>query len=413
MRSKKYGSALMIASVLALAAGAVPAYATVTQTNTFNASGTASGDPHLLKHTDSGSYTGVGQIGLGRYRFQSTYTPGGCVHSTYTGHAQLVRFDGAPLTGTLTGESDCFPGGHGPPIVNAVYTLDLSGTSDLVHAHLAVACSWAVAVSVSGTPGEETCNASGEVVVTQRIGYVMVDDHGQSIPFGGLPFAYPVRTPTPTAMSVAITPSRNGYWFVNGAGHVFPTGDAKSFGSAPTLPPGETVLGIAPMPAGNGYWLVTCTGRVLPFGAATFRGDMHATRLNRPIVGAAPTPDGKGYWLAASDGGIFAFGTARYFGSTGGIRLNQPVVAFAPTEDGRGYWLVARDGGVFSFGDARFRGSMGATHLNQPITSASRYGAGYLLLAADGGVFNFGTLPFFGSLVPQATYPIVAVAAIP
>ena len=51
------------------------AHATVVAVNTFNASGTASGDVHLLQHVDHGSYAGSGQIGIGRYRFVSTYSP--------------------------------------------------------------------------------------------------------------------------------------------------------------------------------------------------------------------------------------------------------------------------------------------------------------------------------------------------
>jgi hypothetical protein len=325
---------------------------------------------------------------------------------TFTGTAQIVRSDGATLTGTLTGQGDCTDQ-FGISSVDASYTLKLTvGTGELVSATFDnrnfVRCSWAQHTTVSGTPSPETCSGIANVVVSKVIGYAIVNDRGGVSVFGGLsnpefPIDYAFRTPAPTPMKLAITPSRKGSWLVNGAGHVYVHGDAKWFGNAPPLRASEVVRGIAATPTGSGYWLATSRGRVLAFGAARFFGDVHSITLNKPIVDLAATPDGHGYWMVASDGGVFGFGSARFFGSTGSIRLSQPIVGFAPTRDGHGYWLGAADGGIFGFGDAKFRGSMASAHLNAPISAITRYGQGYLLVGSDGGIFNFGTDPFFGS----------------
>ena len=393
-RLARFSVVAAIALLVPLGFAASPAHATILDLNALGATGTASGNTQSLTHVDTGSYMGLGQIGNGRYRFESTYTPVVGTDSTYTGTAAFTRSDGATLSGTLTGSSGIV---DTPDTVDAFFVLDLThGTRDLVSANLYAECSWPWSVT-AGTSGAEHCNVHGTVVVTSRVGYAMVDDHGALHSFGGAPWDYTVSFPGRHSMRIAVTPSHSGYWIATPAGQVSARGDAKSFGSASALHPGEVVRGIAPTAAGDGYWLFTSTGRVLPFGAATFFGDLHTLRLNQPVVAAAAAPDGDGYWMAASDGGVFAFGSARFFGSTVNVRLNQPIVGIAPTADGHGYWLAASDGGVFSFGDAPFRGSMGGTKLNRPVNGVARYGGGYLLVASDDGVFNFSTLPFFGS----------------
>jgi hypothetical protein len=409
---RRFVAFAFIASLGPLVVDAAAAHATVTEDNILHMTGVASGNASLLTHSDSGRYDGAGQLGIGRYSFVSTYTPGGCGDSTYTGTARLTRSDGATVSGTLTGTSNCILNGHLGSTLNAHFVLDLThGSADLVNAQIEVDCSWPVSVQISGGTAAVDCTASGPVVVTSRIGYATVDNRAGMHSSGGAPWFQPAPPPAPTAMRIAVTPSHNGYWIVSSAGRVVVVGDATSFGSASALQPGEVVRGIAPTLTGNGYWLFTSLGRVLPFGAATFLGDVHTLRLNQPIVDAAAAPDGKGYWMAASDGGVFSFGSARFFGSTGGIRLNQPVVGFAPTASGHGYWMAASDGGVFSFGDAPFRGSMGGRHISLPVTAITRYGSGYLLAAADDGIFNFGTHAFFGSDAP-APYSVTGIVGI-
>jgi hypothetical protein len=399
----------VIAVMQVVMLGVPPASANVTQTTTFNASGFALGDTHVRRQTHVGVYSSIGQIGSGSYRFDVTYAPGGCVDATYTGTAVLTRTNGAALTGNVTGTSTCIGGtSRSNPYVEAQFTVDLPhGTRDLHHAHFTVTCDWGPSVSTTGTPSVEGCLGDGNVTVRRRVGYTLLNDAGAIEAFGGPRWFYPLAPPAET-VKVASTPTRDGYWFVDRAGHVYPQGDASSFGNA-ALTPAERVAGFAPTPGGDGYWLFTNTGRVLAFGAARFRGDVHTVALHAPIVDAVATNDGKGYWMVASDGGVFAFGSARFLGSTGDLVLAQPVVGMASTADGRGYWLAAADGGVFSFGAARFRGSMGGRPLQQPVTAMSRYGGGYLLVGRDGAIFNFGTRPFFGTSVPYEPRPIVDV----
>jgi uncharacterized delta-60 repeat protein len=244
-------------------------------------------------------------------------------------------------------------------------------------------------------------------------GYWMLGRDGHVYPFGDArSFGDVPRSSGPEAVDLEPTPDHQGYWIVNRAGAVFGFGDAPYLGGNPTLPAGETVSSISATPDGQGYWLFTNRGRVLPYGHAQSFGDMSAARLNGPVLDSVATPSGLGYYMVASDGGIFAFGDARFAGSMGGKALNAPVQSLVPDSDGQGYWLVASDGGIFAF-DARFQGSMGGTKLNKPVTGMVRYGNGYLMVGEDGGIFNFSDKPFSGSLGGQTLpAPIVSVAVL-
>lgn len=130
-----------------------------------------------------------------------------------------MRGDGARLSGTLRGQSQCFDSKLDAPIVQANFALDLSGgTHDLLRAHFDVTCSWPNALNLAGVSGAEECSAEGNVVVTARVGYAVIDVQGHTTGFGGLPFGFPLTPPTPTPTDLAITPSRNGYWFVTSLG---------------------------------------------------------------------------------------------------------------------------------------------------------------------------------------------------
>ena len=364
---------------------------------------------------DSGTFRSFEQLGIGRYRFTSTFDPSiGCNGITnYSGTARLVRNDGATLSGALTGTSQCIGAVTGLIAVNASFTLDLkSGTRDLVGAQLTADCSWPVRLAASSGVGAQDCSLSGNVNYTTILGYALLDASGTLNEFGGTSLPFEVGGDLFGASGLALTPSHEGYWTVNAAGVVHAFGDAHWFGNAhpASMVPGESVRSIAASAGGRGYWLFTTHGRVLDFGAAPRLGDLRALALKAPVVGAVAEADGTGYVMVAGDGGVFTFGRTRFFGSAGASHLNRPVVGLSLTASGRGYWLVAADGGVFAFGDARFRGSMGATHLASPVVGVTRYGNGYLMVAADGGIFNFGTLPFFGSLVGESPgAPIVGV----
>jgi hypothetical protein len=410
------GAVIASAAFLAVVSSPAGAGPPMSRTVTANAAGTATGSRQLGTHTDAGTYTSTSQLGIGRYQFSSTFHPtagcGGVV--SYTGTARLTRSDGATLSGTLTGTSQCIGFVEGLVEVDASYTLDLTtGTRDFAGAQLTADCSWPIAVTSAGGRGREQCTFSGNANFTTLFGYDLLDAAGTVTQFGGGYLHFQVGGVF-GATRLAVTPSRQGYWIVDSSGHVFAFGDARWLGNAGehALLPSETVRSISPSAGGKGYWLFTSRGRALPFGAARFLGDMTGEALNGPVVDAVATADGLGYLMVGSDGGIFTFGDAHYYGSTGDRRLNQPVVAIAPTESGHGYWLVASDGGVFSFGDAQFRGSMGATRLARPVVGITRYGRGYLMVASDGGIFNFGTLAFFGSLAGESLEtPVVAVAA--
>jgi len=232
-------------------------------------------------------------------------------------------------------------------------------------------------------------------------GYWVVDAAGGVYPSGNASF-FGDLTGTPLAkpvVGVAATPSGQGYWMVAADGGIFSFGDAGFYGSEGGKPLNKPVVGMAASPDGAGYWLVAADGGIFNFGSAGFFGSAGGMALNAPVVGMSGTPTGKGYWLVAADGGIFAYGDAAFEGSAGGTTLNAPVVGMSATPSGKGYWLVAADGGIFSYGDAKFEGSAGGTKLNQPVIGMSRTvdALGYWLAAADGGVFTYGDAPYLGN----------------
>ncbi len=243
--------------------------------------------------------------------------------------------------------------------------------------------------------------------------YWMLDTSGRVYPLGTAAGGSGVRFPLTRAVSIAPTPTGQGYFVADDHGAVQTFGNAVYRGSLPNgaLQSGETVAAMSRTPSGNGYWLFTSRGRVFTFGDAPFVGDLSGSQLNGAIIAAVPVPNGTGYYMIGSDGGVFTFG-ANFYGSTGGLRLNKPVVGMVPTSTGLGYWLVASDGGVFSFGDAKFLGSMGGRPLNKPVVGGVRYGNGYLMVASDGGIFDFSNSAFVGSLASNnLPAPIVAVGA--
>ena len=189
-----------------------------------------------------------------------------------------------------------------------------------------------------------------------------------------------------------------GYWTLGRDSALYSFGESGYYGGSGQVP--TPVVSMASTPSGNGYWLLSSNGRVSPFGDAVSYGSTEAMRLNRGVVRLEPTPTGRGYWILAADGGVFSYGDAAFFGSTGSMRLNSPIISMASTVTGEGYWLLAGDGGVFTFGDAVFHGSTGSMKLNAPVVSMAPHpnGSGYWLQAADGGIFTFGPLRFYGSV---------------
>jgi hypothetical protein len=304
-----------------------------------------------------------------------------------------------------------------------------------------------VALAAMGATSIATAPAAGAGQAGPSTnGYYLLGGDGGVFPFG-VPFAGAAAgdpaqcapnivdrsEPNGTCWSMAVTPSGQGYWILDGdTGVIYHFGTAGFFGEPATRFAGvgrefvPNMLQIVSTPDGLGYWVyesgASDLGTVDHFGDAGFFGDTtQLTETGRPgfngvPVGMAATPDGKGYWEVRSDGGVFAFGDATFYGSTGGIRLNQPIIGITATGDGKGYWLLARDGGVFAFGDAVFGGSTGGMRLVAPIVGMARNpaGPGYWLAAADGGVFAFGGAPYLGSIAQFGVAlhrPIFAIAA--
>lgn len=230
-----------------------------------------------------------------------------------------------------------------------------------------------------------------------RPAYRLVAATGSIASFGTANLGAPIGVRT--AVGLATTPARDGFWIAGADGGVFTVGSAEFYGSMGGKPLNSPVVGITSTPTGKGYLLAASDGGLFAFGDAVHRGSMGGKPLAKPVVGVASTPSGRGYWMVASDGGIFAFGDAPFHGNTRSFKLNQPIVGMASSPSGNGYWLTAADGGVFAFGDAAFFGSLGNTKLNKPIVSitASSSGRGYRLAAEDGGVFCFGDAVFSGS----------------
>jgi hypothetical protein len=387
-------------------------------TSTQAQSGVAAATENYLVFTgqeeEFGRYVTGGQLGSGRYQWTATYDDTNCTDSggeiTVSGQASFTRFDGAVLSGTVTGTEGCLF--EGPEPVSLTVNLT-AGARDLVGAHVVLEGIRAFGrLDRSGETDSTLLKLTGSATVTAPIGYWIVGQSGSVSAFGGLD-AHGNAVTSRAVTHLEPTPDHAGYWIVDTDGHVFPFGDASWLGDAPSsaLAAGETVTNLSATPSGQGYWLFTSRGRALSFGDATFRGDLRAVNLNGPVIGAVATPTGHGYYMVASDGGVFAFGDAVFRGSMGAVRLNRPVNGLVPAAGNTGYWLVASDGGVFAF-DAPFLGSMGGRPLNQPVVGLARYGNGYLMVGSDGGLFNFSNGLFWGSLggVPQA-HPIVGVAA--
>ncbi len=141
---------------------------------------------------------------------------------------------------------------------------------------------------------------------------------------------------------------------VSAVGHEAVIGDPAGLNLAAPL------ISLAPTPSGNGYWIAAADGGIFAYGDAPFLGSIPqvlppGAALAAPIVAFTPTPSGNGYWLTAADGGIFAFGDAPFLGSVAQAdfdAVDTTVVDTVATADGRGYRVFTADGVSFAFGDA-------------------------------------------------------------
>ena len=365
---------------------------------------------------DSGTYLSIRQIGSGRYSFVSTV--GACDTNsdsqTFTGTATLVRSDGARLTGTVSGNEECYDKADLP----VRFSLNLTtGTREFLSARIDfIGMLKGMTITPGGEQGTEKLSTGGPLFTTERVGWWSLSASGNVYTFGGAAYYGGTSDDTLLTMRLEPTPKGDGYWIVNELGVVSAFGGAHWFGNADrrtwagaTI---ERVVSIASTASGDGYWLFTSKGRVVPFGDARQLGEFYPGGLAAPIIAAVATPTHTGYYLLGGDGGVFAYGDAKFRGSTGAMHLNAPIVGMAVSNASDGYWLVASDGGVFSFG-AHFSGSLGGHVLGSPIVAASPYGTGYVLMDDNGDVFKFSDQPFFGFAASNALtpFPMVGITA--
>lgn len=88
---------------------------------------------------------------------------------------------------------------------------------------------------------------------------------------------------------------------------------------------GKPAVSLASTPSGNGYWIATADGGVYAFGDAQFFGSMGGKNLKAPVNTITAHPSGQGYWLLADDGGVFAFGVAQYYQTPDGKAMTDFV----------------------------------------------------------------------------------------
>ncbi|MGO9456198.1 MAG: hypothetical protein ACLP62_04000, partial [Acidimicrobiales bacterium] len=115
-------------------------------------------------------------------------------------------------------------------------------------------------------------------------------------------------------------------------GTVYGFGAAQTLGSATGT--SSPVTAIAGTPDGGGYWIVTKNGSVRAFGDAKSFGTLPSLGVSPalPVIGIVHTADTGGYWLIGADGGIFAFGDAGFVGSLPGVGVHvSDVVGAVPT----------------------------------------------------------------------------------
>jgi hypothetical protein len=210
-----------------------------------------------------------------------------------------------------------------------------------------------------------------------------------------------------TAIALVVTTSGNGYWILSEAGGVYGYGDAQSYGAAAgqSYFTGQRAVALVPNAAGNGYWILSAAGGVYSYGGAAFFGAAAGQSYfnGQSAVGLTRSPGGNGYWILAASGGIYSYGDAPFFGSAGGQSYfaGQRAVALTTTASGHGYWVASASGGVYSYGDAGFFGSAaGQSYFNNQTATGlirSARGSGYWIPAASGGVYAYGDAPFLGA----------------
>ena len=233
---------------------------------------------------------------------------------------------------------------------------------------------------------------------------------------------------------MAVTPSGNGYWVLNGdTGKIFSYGDAVLYGEPATgfVEVGRefvpNMVQIVATPDGLGYWVYEVgqsdLGTVSHFGNAGFFGD--TTTFVQARQRRGPQRLGRGHGGDTDRQGLLGGSvrrwrlllrwTPKFYGSTGGIHLAQKIIGITATTTGKGYWLYAADGGV---SHSVTRCSPGR---REQSTSSRRWsasardpaGPGYWLPRPTVESSRSGQAPYLGSIAQfrvQLHRPIFAIA---
>src|SRR5207248_1807110 len=93
---------------------------------------------------------------------------------------------------------------------------------------------------------------------------------------------------------------------VQGAVVAQPAAGATYLGSAAHLSLHNPIVSIAATPTGNGYWLVAADGGIFTFGSARFYGSASGAMAGQAAVGMIASPKNDGYWIASQWGGVTA-----------------------------------------------------------------------------------------------------------
>ena len=258
---------------------------------------------------------------------------------------------------------------------------------------------------------------------TNADGYWLATDSGQVFGFGSVGNVDVDLGPLDDESVVGITAAGAGLRVVTDRGRVLnhnasPHGDWGSSTGAD-----RPVVSIAGTPTGEGYWLLDARGAVVARGDATWHGDVAQWLLLGSPTQVVATPSGQGYAIVSTAGPLYSFGDAQVTGWSRPDSPPSPAQAIVMTPTGKGHWLFRRDGRAEEYGDAKFigiatrtvlklgKGTFSFTMLEPGPTKVvfnlsgttatvtqdwSRGAEGYWMLGDDGAVHGFGSAAVAG-----------------
>lgn len=276
----------------------------------------------------------------------------------------------------------------------------------------------------------------GMAATTNADGYWLATDTGQVFGFGSVGNIDVDVGPLDDESVVGITAAGAGFRVVTDRGRVrnhkaSPHGDWGS-----TIGADRPVVSIAGTPTGDGYWLLDARGAVVARGDATWQGDVAQWLLLGSPTQVVATPSGQGYAIVSNAGPLYSFGDAPLMGWSRPDSPPSPAQAIVMTPSGKGHWLFRRDGRAEEYGDAKFIGIATRTVMNLGKASFSfkvlepgptkvvfnlsgttatvtqewsPSAEGYWMLGDDGAVYGFGSAAVDDDPVPTIDSPHRAV----